>query len=302
MRNERKAEIKVGITTIISLIIFIWIMGWSKNFIRTSSDVEINIVFDNVSGLELDDDVTIRGLRKGFVKDIILDRNIIIVKISIDQSADLRKDAVFMLSTVDLMGGKKIEIIPGLAKEKLNLNVLHRGEFLPDFSTMMGTIGSAKNDLLTIVDDIKISLKSVNSFLTDEEMKTDLKSSLKNLNGLTNKLNAMLGENRENISTIVENTAVISEDAKIFIDENKQDLNVSVSKLKSLLTKSDSLVNQFNYITTQTIEGDNNLGKVLYDDSLFVKITETFKLLNQISKIILYQLQQDGVKVDANIW
>jgi len=302
MRNERKAEIKVGITTIVSLIIFIWIMGWSKNFIRTSSDMEINIVFDNVSGLEIDDDVTIRGLRKGFVKDIILDRNIIIVKISIDQSADLRKDAVFMLSTVDLMGGKKIEIIPGLAREKLDLNVLHRGEFLSDFSTMMQTIGSSKNDLLRIVDDIKISLTSVNSFLTDEEMKTDLKSSLKNLNGLTTKLNVMLGENRENISTIVENSAAISEDAKIFLDKNKEDLNVSVSKLKSLLIKSDSLINQFNYITTQTIEGDNNLGKILYNDSLFVKITETFNLLNQISKIILYQLQQDGVKVDANIW
>ena len=302
MKNERKAEIKVGITTVISLMIFIWIMGWSKNFIRTSSDVDINIVFDNVSGLEIDDDVTIRGLRKGFVKDIILDRNIIIVKISIDQTADLRKDAIFMLSTVDLMGGKKIEIIPGLAREKLDLNLLHRGEFLADFSTMMETIGSAKNDLLTIVDDVKVSLKSVNSFLTDEEVKTDLKSSLKNLNELSYKLNAMLGENRENISTIVENTAEISEDAKIFIDENKKDLNVSVSKLKSLLIKSDSLVNQFNYITTQTIEGDNNFGKVLYNDSLFVKITETFNLLNHISKIILYQLQQDGLKVDANIW
>ena len=108
MRNERKAEIKVGITTLLSLIVFIWIMGWSKNFLRTSSDVEINIMFDNVSGLEFDDDVTIRGLRKGFVKDILLDRNIIIVKISVDQSVDLRKDAVFWLATVDLMGGKKI--------------------------------------------------------------------------------------------------------------------------------------------------------------------------------------------------
>jgi phospholipid/cholesterol/gamma-HCH transport system substrate-binding protein len=302
MRNERKAEIKVGITTIISLIIFIWIMGWSKNFIRTSSDVEINIVFDNVSGLELDDDVTIKGLRKGFVKDIILDRNIIIVKISVDQSADLREDAVFMLATVDLMGGKKIEIIPGIAREQLNRDILHRGEFLADFSTMMETIGSAKNDLLTIVDDIKTSLAAVNSLLTDDEVKSDIKSSLKNLNGLTSKLYVMLDDNSENISTIVENTAVISEDTKLFIDENKEDLNVSISKLKSLLNKSDSLVSQFNYITTQTRAGDNNLGKVLYNDSLFVKLSETFNLLYQISKILLYQLQQDGVKVDAYIW
>lgn len=302
MRNERKAEIKVGITTILSLIVFIWIMGWSKNFIRTSSDVEINIMFDNVSGLEFDDEVTIRGLRKGFVKDIILDRNIIIVKISVDQSADLRKDAEFWLATVDLMGDKKIEILPGIAEEKLNLDLLQSGKFLPDFSTMMATIGSVKDELMAMLDDVKVSLTAVNSYLTDEEMKTDLKSSLKNLNGLTYKLNVMLSENSENISTIVENTAVISEDAKIFIDENKEDINVSVSKLKSLLTESDSLVNQFNYITAQTIEGDNNLGKILYDDSLVVKLTETFKLLKQLSKMIIYQLQQDGVKIDANIW
>ncbi len=302
MRNERKAEIKVGITTILSLIVFIWIMGWSKNFIRTSSDVEINIMFDNVSGLEFDDEVTIRGLRKGFVKDIILDRNIIVVKISVEQSVDLRKDAEFWLATVDLMGDKKIEIMPGIAEEKLNLDVLQSGKFLPDFSTMMATIGSVKDDLITMIDDVKISLTAVNSYLTDEEMKTDVKESLKNLNGLTYKLDVMLSENRENISTIVENTAVISENAKIFINENKEDINVSVSKLKSLLIKSDSLVNQINYLTAQTIEGDNNLGKILYDDSLVVKITETFNLLNQISKMILYQLQQDGVKVDANIW
>jgi phospholipid/cholesterol/gamma-HCH transport system substrate-binding protein len=302
MRNERKAEIKVGITTILSLIVFIWIMGWSKNFIRTSSDAEINIMFDNVSGLEFDDEVTIRGLRKGFVKDIILDRNIIIVKISVEQSADLREDAEFWLATVDLMGDKKIEIIPGIAKEKLDLDVLQSGKFLPDFSTMMATIGSVKEELMTIVDEIKISLTAVNDYLTDEEMKTDIKSSLKNLNGLTYKLDVMLSENRENISTIVENTAVISEEAKIFIDENKEDINVSVSKLKSLLIQSDSLVGQINYLTAQTIEGDNNLGKILYDDSLVVKLTDTFKLLNRLSKMIIYQLQQDGVKIDANIW
>ena len=302
MRNERKAEIKVGITTILSLIVFIWIMGWSKNFLRTSGDVEINIMFDNVSGLEFDDEVTIKGLRKGFVKDIILDGNIIVVKISVEQSVDLREDAEFWLATVDLMGDKKIEIMPGISQEKLDINKLHKGKFLPDFSMMMETIGSIKDDLITMIDDVKISLTAVNSYLTDEEMKTDLKSSLKNLNGLTYKLNIMLNENRENISTIVENTAVISEDAKIFIDENKEDIDVSVSKLKSLLIKSDSLVSQINYLTNQTIEGDNNLGKILYDDSLVVKITETFNLLNQISKMILYQLQQDGVKVDANIW
>jgi phospholipid/cholesterol/gamma-HCH transport system substrate-binding protein len=302
MRNERKAEIKVGITTILSLIVFIWIMGWAKNFMRTSSDVEVNVMFENVSGLEVDDLVTVRGLKKGFVKDILLDNNILIVIISLDENVKLRKDAEFWLATVDLMGDKKIEVLPGRDKELLDLNVLHKGLFLPDLNTVLSTVGTMKEDLTMIVSEVKTSLEAVNSYLTDEEMKNDLKSSLNNLNGLTDKLDVMLAENRENISTITENTAVISEDAKQFLEENKEDLSVSVSKLKALLTKSDSLVNKLNYLATQTLDGENNIGKILYDDSLVVKLSETFDMLKKLSRIVLYQLKQDGVKIDANIW
>ena len=47
---------------------------------------------------------------------------------------------------------------------------------------------------------------------------------------------------------------------------------------------------------------NNNLGKILYDDSLLVNITESLQALNKLSKLVLFQLQTDGVKVDANIW
>jgi phospholipid/cholesterol/gamma-HCH transport system substrate-binding protein len=117
MRSDRKTEIKVGITTIISLIVLIWIMAWAKNFQFISTDQKLDITFENVSGLELDDDVSVRGLRKGFVEDIFLDENNIVVKISIDESVDLRTDTQFWITSVDLMGAKKIEIIPGSSTE-----------------------------------------------------------------------------------------------------------------------------------------------------------------------------------------
>jgi phospholipid/cholesterol/gamma-HCH transport system substrate-binding protein len=302
MRIDKKTEIKVGIFTILSLIVFIWIMGWAKNFMRSSTDIEINVMFDNVSGLEIDDEVTVRGLRKGFVKDIFLDRNIILVKISIDESVDLRKDAEFSLATLDLMGGKKVEILPGISPDPLQLDVLHRGTFVPDLSSMMATIGSMKEDLMTIVNDIKISLSAINTYLSDDDIKYDLKSSLKNLNSLTSQIDGMLIENMDNISTITENTAALSEDARTFFDTNQENLSTSISRLKSLLTDSDSLVNKFNYLTSETMEGKNNLGKIIYDDSLMINITETLDKLNQLTKIILFQMQADGVKVDANIW
>lgn len=302
MVNERKTQIKVGITTIISLAVFIWIMAWAKNFLVTSNDLEVKIYFDNVSGLEIDDDVTVRGLRLGFVKDITLDQNILLVTLSVDSRIDLRKDAEFWLVTVDLMGDKKIEIFPGRSNNKLDLSKIHTGYFQPDLSAMMETIAAMKDDIFTIVDDIKISLKAINGYLTDENVKDDFKSTLKNLHTLTAKLDAMLTENRENIAQITENTAAISKDAKEFFAQNKENLNSSIANLNSVLAKSDSLIDQFNYFASETKKGKNNLGRFLYDDSLMISITESMTRLKEISKLILNQLNNDGIRVDANIW
>ncbi|MEJ2196593.1 MAG: MlaD family protein [Ignavibacteriaceae bacterium] len=302
MKNDRKAEIKVGITSIISLVLLLWILAWAKNFQFISTDKEIDIAFENVSGLQLDDDVSVRGMRKGFVKDIKLDNTNILVKISIDESVNLSADTQFWLTSVDLMGVKKIEIIPGSSAEPLDLNVVQRGLFQADISTMMGTIGSVKDDLFTIVNDVRISLSALNEYLTDEKMMHDLKSSLNNLNNVTAKLDRIISENSANINRITENTAAISEETKIFFDENKGSLKSSAANLNKILVKSDSLITKFNFLATQTVEGNNNLGKILNDDSLMMNITESLQALNKLSKLVLLQLQTDGFKVDANIW
>lgn len=302
MRTDRKTEIKVGITTIVALVIFIWIMAWAKNFQFISTDQKVDINFENVSGLELDDDVSVRGLRKGFVEDIYLDENNIIVRISIDESVDLRTDTEFWLTTVDLMDAKKIEIIPGISTEPLDLSVVQRGLNQPDLSAVMGTIGSVKDDMLSIVNEVRISLSALNEYLTDSEMMTDLKSSLNNLNKLTEKLDRVVTQNSSNINRITENTAALSEETKLFFDENKESLRSSVSKLNSVMVKSDSLISKFNFLASQTAEGNNNLGKILYNDSLMINLTESLQTLNTLSKLLLHQLQTGGILIDANIW
>ena len=68
------------------------------------------------------------------------------------------------------------------------------------------------------------------------------------------------------------------------------------------MSKSDSLVSRFNFLAAETMEGNNNLGRILYDDSLMINMQETLKILNELSKLVLYQIQTDVFKVDENIW
>ena len=127
MKDQRKTEIRVGVTVVLGLLIFIWILGWAKNFSLTPSENYLFVKFNNASGLEIGDDVTVNGVRKGNVEDIKVDDQNVIVKISLDNDVQLKQDAKFGISMLDLMGGKKVEIEPGSSQDKLDPNKVQQG-------------------------------------------------------------------------------------------------------------------------------------------------------------------------------
>lgn len=302
MKDQRKTEIKVGITAVFGLIIFIWILGWAKNFQFTSSEIELKILFSNVSGLQIGNDVSVNGIKEGFVKDYYSSQNNVIVVVSLNKSVDLRSDAVFKIEITDLMGGKKIEIYPGQSAESLDLTTIQAGIYQSDLAGLMSSLGSMETDFRIIIEDVKQSLNSVNTFLMDEKIKTDLKSTLTNMNEISIKLNTMIGQNQNDFREIVTNTKDITAETKEFLQSNSDNLKSSVVELNSVLKKSDSLFTKFNYLADETISGNNNFGKLLYDDSLMIDLSQTLQQVKELTKIILYQIKNDGFKVDANIF
>ena len=86
------------------------------------------------------------------------------------------------------------------------------------------------------------------------------------------------------------------------ISSNKESINSSIANLNSILQSSDSLVSKLNYLADETLSGDNNIGKLLYDDSLFISLTKTLEQTKELTKVMLDQLINDGVKIDATIF
>ena len=132
MKNERKTEIKVGITVVFGLIILLWIFGWAKNFSLSSNSFIIKVKFDNVSGLEVGDQVTVNGMRKGFVQDMEVGPNNVLVELSIEKDIVLKEDATFAVSMLDLMGGKMVEVFPGKSEKDFDKTKIAQGTFYSD--------------------------------------------------------------------------------------------------------------------------------------------------------------------------
>lgn len=302
MKNQSKTEIKVGLTVLLALLLFLWILGWAKNFSIRSSDLEVNIKFSNVAGLEIGDNVTVNGVRKGFVKEMKVHSGDVLVTVSIDKEVDLRDDAVFTLNMLDLMGGKRVEIYPGTSEKKLDNEKIFTGEFLSDIPSVMAVFGTVQDDLVAMLKDIRVTLSSMNSYLTDEKMESDIKKSLTNLSEVSRKLNLMIDENRESVKSITENAANLTSEATEFLNTNKIELTESVSKLKDVLTSTGELIVKLNELTDETTQQKNTLGKMLYDEKILNDLKSALDQLNKLATILVDQLQGKGIKVDANIF
>lgn len=302
MKNSRATEIKVGITVLLGVLLFIWILGWTKNFSISSSDSELKVMFNNVSGLEIGNDVTVNGVKKGNVTDFYVFKTYVIVTIKVSNDIQLKKDATFSLELTDLMGGRKIEINPGFSEEPLDLDAIHRGVYRTDLAGVVALFSELQDKLDVILKEVTDALAGFNSFVGDEKFIADVKSSLNNFNRLSENLAQILDENRENLKEISANTKEITEETKLLINSNKESLQKTLNQMNILVYRSDSLITVLNAMALETKEGNNNLGKILYDDTLYYNLTESMARLKELSELILFQLKTDGFRVDFELF
>jgi phospholipid/cholesterol/gamma-HCH transport system substrate-binding protein len=302
MKDERKTEIRVGLTVLVGILVFIWILGWAKNFSLQSNENIVKVRFTNVSGLEIGDQVTVNGMRKGYVKEMFVEPNYVLVELSLAKDVKLKEDASFAISMLDLMGGKKVEVFPGSSSLAYDNSKISEGTFYADIPSVMSLFGSVQDDLVTVLKDVKVSLHSLNKYLTDDKLSTDVKQSLSNLNTLTEKLNLMIAENRNDVRSLTQNAVELTETSNNLLKSNKENIDQLFIDLKNVFQKSDTLLTDLNKLTNETRNQQNNVGKLLYDENLINDLKQTLKQVNELTSILIDQLKNDGVNVDANIF
>lgn len=302
MKEQRKTEIKVGLTVIIGILLFLWIFGWAKNLSIKSSENFLKIKFKNISGLEVGDPVTINGFRKGYVNDIVINNNYLIVEAAIDNDVKLSEDAKFYIVMLDLMGGKKIEIDPGYSNTEIDFNKIQAGIFQADIPSVMALLGSVQDDLVTVLQDVKTVLSSLNKMVSDDSFTKDLKLLVNNVNDLTNQANKLISENKSDIQKLTQNAVELTENTNNLLKDNRESAKEIIANFNAISKQTKDLVEKINAFTDEINKRENNLGKILYDDELLGNLKSSIKQLETLTNILVEQLNTEGIKVDANIF
>lgn len=302
MKDQRKSEIKVGITVFFSFIALMWVIGWVKDFSIYDERQEYKVIFETVAGLGEGDAVTIRGVKKGVIRSISLTGEGAIATLYIDKDIGLFTDATFSVMMLDLMGGKKIEVNPGISGIPISTEITHAGIFLGDISVAMASLSAVQDDLVDVIKQIKTALTQLNNSYLDDEFNTELNGVLKGFKLLTENMNRMITKNDKAVNDLINSGNIVVEKTIKLLENNEQVVNTTLNNLNELIVHSDSLMIRLNDFSEEVKSQNNNIGKMIYDDKLYDNLVIIIGQLKELTEILIHQLKNEGVNVNADIF
>ncbi len=277
--KDLSIEVLVGFFMFIILIalgVFTIILS-RQNFLQKSYPVAV--AFGEVSGLRDGDNVFLRGMKVGVVKETALKNNQVIVRADLDVPVQFREGYKVEVVSSSMLGGKQLKIEEGplnaapVSKdavivgtdptdllEELGAAVASVREITDQVTAGKGTLGkliyddTLYNNLSNVSDKLAKGEGTVGKLINDETVYNDLKATMANLQEVSGRLEKGEGTLGK----------LLSKDDKLY-----NDLSTTMSNLRSITDKVGS--------------GEGTLGKLVNDDQIYV---EAQKLLGELRAAI----------------
>jgi phospholipid/cholesterol/gamma-HCH transport system substrate-binding protein len=278
-QKDLSIEVLVGFFMFIILIalgVFTIILS-RQNFLQKKYPVAVR--FEEVSGLRDGDNVLLRGMKVGVVKETVLKDNQVVVRADLDTPVQFREGYKVEVVASSMLGGKQLKIEEGPVGaqpipegtvingttptdilEELGAAVASVREITDQISSGKGTVGkliyddAVYDNLRDVTDKLAKGEGTLGKLINDEAVYTDLQSTMSNLKEISERLangEGTLGK-------------LLSEDDKLY-----QDLSASMASLRTITDKVGS--------------GEGTLGKLVNDDEVY---NEARKLLGELRAAI----------------
>lgn len=307
--TDRKKEIRVGIVALLSLIVLIAGITIGKGLIVGVSQNTLSFTFPSSGGIEIGAPIFINGVKRG---SVISTENInggVAIAGSIDEISDLHPDAQAKISMLEITGGKKIDITPGIASGNLDISKPIAGTISADATELISLVGDLGADASVTVKRLDSVLAQANSLLSDGIVVKQLRNTIKNADELMITLNALMGDNKENMRNLIKDLGALAKDAKSAVNNNEPKLRSILTKLDSLagsgqrlMAKTDTALAGVTDLTVETKDmmkdiktNGSFINKLLYDKTTSKSIDTTLQRVNDL----LLKIHEHGL--NANI-
>ena len=279
-------EIKTAILIIGCIIIFIFGFNYLKGTSLLSNEKNIHALYDEVEGLVVGANVTIRGLNVGKVKviDFNDDFDKIKVTFSIRDDLSFSNRSVAQLYEAGLIGGKAIAIIPKYDSS----NIIKNGDILfsdikPGLTELVNQQIAPLQDkiegLLTSADSLFAGISNIMNYETQNNLKTTLESlssTIENINILSSNINNILDTNEKGLKVTVDNLSKVSGNLNKLTDSLKQmPLTSTVKNFEDTSLHLKEIIERLN-------SGEGSAGMILNDNKLYDNLVNSSEALEAL--------------------
>jgi len=277
-------ETKVGILTIVALVILIVGFNFLKGKDVFSRSKKIYAVFKELGTLEKSNEVKINGLPIGNVydkKERDKDVSAVVVTISLTRDINIPKNSVAYISS-SLVGSSYIIIERGNSTEMMGdgdtLTTRMETGILGDVKAQMNPTMARIRDVL---DSLKETLSGVNGMLNMEN-KAYLKETLHNLSQASNALNGLLDNKNGALAKTLNNAQAMTESLK----NNSADITTTIGNAKKVSEKLaalelqptidslNTMISSLKATAAKLNSTDGTLGALMNDRALYDKLND----------------------------
>lgn len=299
MSKSTSQKIRVGVFVFIGTIILVvalYFIG-SRQHIFTKN-IQLHAVFENVSGLQIGNNVRYSGINVGTVTKIEMKEvGKIIIQMSVEQNASyfIKKDAIASINSDGLVGSMVVNISPG--QEQQELTVVS-GDTIKSYSSasteaMLKTLNKTNEnaalltaDLLKITNQILEGKSTMGMLMNDTILAKDIHQTIVELRKTSEGANLAMSEINSIISkinydesaasVILSDTAAADQVRNIFtnLETSTEEVNVMTKNLEEYITELKTGKGALNHFT----QDEDFVREV---DSTMIQIKEASEKLNQ---------------------
>ena len=246
------AETKLGIFTVVGLAVF----GFSLYFLgglSVTRTYDLNVKFEDVSGLPIKAPIKLSGVEVGKVKQIKIENGDVIVVAQINKDIPIHRGAQFSVVMTGIIGSKYLKVVQGdtaaavykngdyldgLNEVPLDVMVTQTMASIKEFVDSVnnqGAFGARLNDTMAEVRQLSTNLNQMVATLRPYMTRT-----MENLDSASVRLNDLMAKADALITSINEGEGVIG--SLIKDPQMKEEVKESVSDLKDTMAEVKTFV------------------------------------------------------------
>jgi len=311
MASTRAQEIRVGIVSVIAILVLVVGILWGKRIGFGVDTRRVLLEFPNANGVEPGTIVTLNGVRKGSIVSVQAEPHGVRMEALIDPSIPLHADASASIRMLEITGGKKVELKVGEDAAPLPADAVIHGKVEGDIATLMAAADGLVDDAKSLFHRLDSTITLVTDVIGTEEFRSNVRSTLANVEDISTNLREMILRNRPKLERTLANVDDLSRELKdlversspkvdqVFatIDQTAGDARSAIHSAQGTLQRADSLIVRLDNVMAEVESGEGIVTKLIYDKEFADELDRTLKS----AKELVEQIKKYGINANVSL-